>query len=61
MEALTNIRKHARDCTTAQVHLDVSRRRVTARITNDGHHRPSGGTGYGLRGLREVTDAAGAH
>ncbi|TWG02151.1 histidine kinase [Streptomyces brevispora] len=59
MEALTNIRKHARDCTTAQVHLDVSRRRVTARITNDGHHRPSGGTGYGLRGLREVTDAAG--
>ncbi|MGJ3560150.1 sensor histidine kinase [Streptomyces sp. INA 01156] len=60
MEALTNIRKHARDCTTAQVHLDVSRRRVTARITNDGHHRPSDGTGYGLRGLREVTDVAGA-
>jgi signal transduction histidine kinase len=59
MEALTNIRKHARDCTTARVHLDVSRRRVTARITNDGHHRPPDGTGYGLRGLREVTDAAG--
>ncbi|MFF3503639.1 sensor histidine kinase [Streptomyces sp. NPDC003247] len=63
MEALTNIRKHARDCTTARVHLDVSRRRVTARITDDGHHRPSDGTGgtggYGLRGLREVTDAAG--
>ncbi|MFF8035778.1 sensor histidine kinase [Streptomyces sp. NPDC016626] len=59
MEALTNIRKHARDCTTAQVHLDVSRRRVTARITDDGHHRPSDGAGYGLRGLREVTDAAG--
>ncbi|MFJ4619978.1 sensor histidine kinase [Streptomyces sp. NPDC088812] len=59
MEALTNIRKHARDYTTAQVHLDVSRRRVTARITDDGHHRPSDGTGYGLRGLREVTDAAG--
>ncbi|MFI1422339.1 sensor histidine kinase [Streptomyces sp. NPDC020731] len=59
MEALTNIRKHARDCTTVQVHLDVSRRRMTARITDDGHHRPSDGTGYGLRGLREVTDAAG--
>ncbi|MEZ3181598.1 histidine kinase [Streptomyces pimonensis] len=59
MEALTNVRKHAHDCTTAHVHLDVSRRRVTARITDDGHHRPSGGTGYGLRGLREVTAAAG--
>lgn len=59
MEALTNIRKHARDCTTAQVRLDVSRRRVTARITDDGHHRPSDDTGYGLRGLREVTDATG--
>ncbi|MEU8653559.1 histidine kinase [Streptomyces sp. NPDC048737] len=59
MEALTNIRKHAHGCTTAQVHLDVLRRRLTARITNDGHHRPSDGTGYGLRGLREVIDAAG--
>ncbi|GGY93560.1 sensor histidine kinase [Streptomyces poonensis] len=62
MEALTNIRKHARDCTTAQVHLDVSRRRVTARITDDGTRRPSDasdGGGYGLRGLREVTGAAG--
>jgi signal transduction histidine kinase len=59
MEALTNIRKHARDCTGVQVHLDVSRRRVTARITDDGRHRPSDGTGYGLRGLREVTGAAG--
>lgn len=59
MEALTNIRKHARDCTIARVHLDVSRRRVTARITDDGRHRPSDGTGYGLRGLREVADAAG--
>ncbi|WP_320778408.1 sensor histidine kinase [Streptomyces sp. CRN 30] len=59
MEALTNIRKHARDCTGAHVHLDVSRRRVTARITNDGHSHTPDGTGYGLRGLREVTDAAG--
>ncbi|MER7489121.1 histidine kinase [Streptomyces sp. NPDC126497] len=59
MEALTNIRKHAHGCTTAQVHLDVSRRRVTARITDDGRHRPSDGTGYGLRGLREVAGAAG--
>ncbi len=59
MEALTNIRKHAHDCTAAHVHLDVSRRRVTARITDDGHHRPSDGTGYGLRGLREVTVTAG--
>ncbi|MEU5656315.1 histidine kinase [Streptomyces sp. NPDC047737] len=59
MEALTNVRKHARDCTDAQVHLDVSRRRVTARITDDGTHGPSDGSGYGLRGQREVTDAAG--
>jgi signal transduction histidine kinase len=59
MEALTNIRKHAGDCTTVQVHLDVSRRRVTARIIDDGRHRPSDGSGYGLRGLREVTVAAG--
>ncbi|MGW0551929.1 sensor histidine kinase [Streptomyces altiplanensis] len=59
MEALTNIRRHARDCTTVRVHLDVSRRRVSVRITDDGHQRPSDDTGYGLRGLREVTDAAG--
>jgi signal transduction histidine kinase len=64
MEALTNVRKHARDCTAVTVALDVSRRRVTARITDDG--RPGGqgpvartGGGYGLRGLREVADAAG--
>ncbi|WP_151773461.1 sensor histidine kinase [Streptomyces abyssomicinicus] len=64
MEALTNVRKHARDCTAVQVALDVSRRRVTARITDDG--RPGGpgqaartGGGFGLRGLREVADAAG--
>ncbi|WP_166022013.1 sensor histidine kinase [Streptomyces chilikensis] len=64
MEALTNVRKHARDCTAVQVALDVSRRRVSARITDDG--RPGGtgpvtraGGGYGLRGLREVADAAG--
>jgi signal transduction histidine kinase len=64
MEALTNVRKHARDCTAVQVALDVSRRRVTARITDDG--RPGEATdvartggGYGLRGLREVAEAAG--
>jgi signal transduction histidine kinase len=59
MEALTNMRKHAHGCTAARVRLDVSRRRVTARITDDGAHRPSDGTGFGLRGLREVTDTAG--
>ncbi|WP_320780036.1 sensor histidine kinase [Streptomyces sp. CRN 30] len=59
MEALTNVRRHARDCTAVGVHLDVSRRRVTARISDDGHSRPADGTGYGLRGLREVTEAAG--
>jgi signal transduction histidine kinase len=75
MEALTNVRKHARDCTAVRVSLDVSRRRVTARITDDGipgaadggvrteldggaPAAPDGG-GYGLRGLREVADAAG--
>ncbi|MEW2073802.1 histidine kinase [Streptomyces sp. NPDC013433] len=68
MEALTNIRKHARGCTAARVSLDVSRRRVTARITDDGSQADDGsrgaqdgrtGGGYGLRGLREVADAAG--
>ncbi|WP_299537829.1 sensor histidine kinase [uncultured Streptomyces sp.] len=59
MEALTNIRKHARSCTVVRVSLDVSRRRVIARIADDGRPGTSDGAGYGLRGLREVTGAAG--
>ncbi|MGW1818186.1 sensor histidine kinase [Streptomyces sp. NPDC002125] len=59
MEALTNIRKHARSCTVVRVSLDVSGRRVITRVVDDGRPGPSDGAGYGLRGLREVTDAAG--
>ncbi|MGW0602657.1 sensor histidine kinase [Streptomyces sp. NPDC002640] len=92
MEALTNVRRHARDCTAVTVALDVSRRRVTAHVTDDGRRHPRATTGdvhdprnpaggrtgdvhdpgprgegggaaprggYGLRGLREVAEAAG--
>ncbi|MCX5414490.1 hypothetical protein [Streptomyces sp. NBC_00059] len=32
---------------------------MITRIVDDGRPGPSDGAGYGLRGLREVTDAAG--
>ncbi|WP_448321647.1 sensor histidine kinase [Streptomyces sp. CO7] len=53
MEALTNVRRHARDCTVVEVRAVRSGERVTVRVVDDGRTpQPSGG-GYGLRGLAE--------
>ncbi|MER5478993.1 histidine kinase [Streptomyces sp. NPDC002734] len=53
MEALTNVRRHARDCAEVEVHAVRSGDRVTVRVVDDGRApQPSGG-GFGLRGLAE--------
>ncbi|MEU4419621.1 histidine kinase [Actinoplanes sp. NPDC024001] len=50
-EALTNVVKHAR-ATTATVTLDWRDRELAVTVTDDGAG-PNGGTGHGLRGIRE--------
>ncbi len=65
MEALTNIRKHARDVTEVEVHLVRSGPRVTVTVSDDG--RPRGGHqalqalggGFGLKGLAERVGMVG--
>lgn len=59
MEALTNIRKHARDVTEVGVHLVRSGPRVTVTVSDDGRTRAGHqalqalGGGFGLTGLEE--------
>lgn len=59
MEALTNIRKHARDFTEVQVRLVRSGPRVTVTVSDDGRTRAGHqalqalGGGFGLKGLAE--------
>ncbi|MGW0708214.1 sensor histidine kinase [Streptomyces sp. NPDC002643] len=59
MEALTNIRKHARDFTEVEVDLVRTGPRLTVTVTDDGHPRTGHhtlqalGGGYGLKGLSE--------
>ncbi|PJE96810.1 histidine kinase [Streptomyces carminius] len=57
MEALTNVRRHARDCTGVDVRLVRSKGRVTVEVSDDGRSRSalgrSLGGGFGLRGLTE--------
>ncbi|KUN75949.1 sensor histidine kinase [Streptomyces griseoruber] len=65
MEALTNIRKHARDVTEVEVRLVRSGPRVTVTVNDDG--RPRGGHqavqalggGFGLKGLAERVGMVG--
>ncbi|MFE5210046.1 sensor histidine kinase [Streptomyces sp. NPDC056600] len=53
MEALTNVRRHTRDCAEVEVHAVRSGDLVTVRVVDDGRTlQPSGG-GFGLRGLAE--------
>ncbi len=59
MEALTNVRRHARDCAEVRVHAVRSDDRVTVRVVDDGRTpQPSGG-GFGLRGLAERAGLVG--
>jgi signal transduction histidine kinase len=53
MEALTNVRRHARDCTEVRVCAVRSGDRVTVRVSDDGQPRHTSGGGYGLPGLAE--------
>ncbi|MCH0568417.1 histidine kinase [Streptomyces sp. MUM 136J] len=65
MEALTNIRKHARDFTEVEVRLVRSGPRVTVTVSDDGrphagHRAPQSlGGGFGLKGLAERVGLAG--
>lgn len=59
MEALTNVRRHARDCAEVQVHAGRSGDRVTVRITDDGRAVQPSGEGFGLRGLAERAGLVG--
>lgn len=53
MEALTNVRKHARHCTSVEVRLTHTGDTVRVRVSNDGGRRRSTGGRFGLRGLEE--------
>ncbi|MFD6528757.1 sensor histidine kinase [Streptomyces sp. NPDC060184] len=59
MEALTNVRKHARDARQITVRLSAHADRATAVITNDGASRPAHSRGYGLTGLDERVTSTG--
>ncbi|MEE1942374.1 histidine kinase [Streptomyces sp. TRM 70361] len=63
MEALTNVCKHARDCTEVDVRLVRSGGRVTVEVSDDGRSRSalgrSLGGGFGLRGLTERVNMIG--
>ncbi|WP_330348853.1 sensor histidine kinase [Streptomyces sp. NBC_00582] len=65
MEALTNIRKHARDVTEVEVRLVRSGTRVTVTVSDDGRPRaghqalPALGGGFGLKGLVERVGMVG--
>ncbi|WP_055532014.1 sensor histidine kinase [Streptomyces graminilatus] len=59
MEALTNVRKHAREAAEVEVRLVRSADRITVTISDDGRARPglglgnARGGGFGLTGLAE--------
>ncbi|MER5184457.1 histidine kinase [Streptomyces sp. NPDC002896] len=59
MEALTNVRKHARGCTEVRVAVVRTGDGVTVRVGDDGRPRHTTGAGYGLRGLAERVSMIG--
>ncbi|WP_461056491.1 sensor histidine kinase [Streptomyces pseudoechinosporeus] len=65
MEALTNVRKHARDFTEVEVRLVRSGDRVTVNVSDDGRPRAGRqalqalGGGFGLQGLSERVGMVG--
>jgi signal transduction histidine kinase len=62
-ESLTNVRRHARDATRADVRVEVRTgptRAVTVTVTDDGAGPgPGSEPGYGLRGMRERVESVG--
>ncbi|NEA64873.1 histidine kinase [Streptomyces sp. SID12488] len=59
MEALTNVRKHARGCTEVRVRAVRGGDGVTVRVSDDGRSRHPSGGGFGLRGLAERVNLVG--
>jgi len=59
MEALTNVRKHARGCTEVRVRAVRGGDGVTVRVSDDGRSRHPSGGGFGLRGLAERVNLIG--
>lgn len=52
-EAITNARRHSRQATVIDVHLERGGDRLTLEVTDDGVTTGLAGTGYGLIGMRE--------
>ncbi|SDG03861.1 Signal transduction histidine kinase [Lentzea fradiae] len=52
-EALTNVRKHARDATCVEVDVRLTANAVLLSIVDNGSARPSHSGGFGLVGMRE--------
>lgn len=58
-EGVTNAMRHAPSATAITVRIDYSNPVITIDIRNDGARRPSGGGGFGIRGLMERAAHAG--
>ncbi|MBB0246549.1 histidine kinase [Streptomyces alkaliphilus] len=63
MEALTNIRRHARDCRRVEVVVDRKGKSLVVRVSDDGRRRHGSGRGpgrgFGLMGLGERVSLIG--
>lgn len=53
LEALTNVRRHAPDCSGVEVELARSDGAAAVRVHDDGRRRPRASAGFGLKGLAE--------
>ncbi|MFD5828486.1 sensor histidine kinase, partial [Lentzea sp. NPDC060358] len=58
-EALTNIRKHARDATDVEVDVRRTATAVLLSVVDNGTGRPAHSGGFGLVGMRERVDELG--
>jgi signal transduction histidine kinase len=62
-ESLTNVLKHAKDPTRAQVTLSYAEPSILLYVSDDGRGEPPAatGTGHGLTGMRERASVFGGH
>jgi signal transduction histidine kinase len=58
-EALTNVRKHARDATDVEVDVRRTTAAILLSVVDNGTGRPAHSSGFGLVGMRERVDELG--
>ena len=58
-EAVTNARRHSRDCTRIDVLFEVRGKSARLEVSNDGHPASRSQVGYGLIGMEERTKLLG--